>query len=233
MDLLRNKSVGEIVSVFPAAHEVFMEYKIDFCCGGRKKLTEAVREKGLDEDEIIAKLESLYSGRQDALKDRKDFADMGLGELSRYIIDVHHAYLNKALPDISTLLNTILRVHGKNHNELFKVHKLYSQLKAELEGHLVKEEEILFPLIYKYEEKNDISVIKDALEIIKDLESEHETGGEVLSSLREVTADYMVPEDGCNTYIVTYEEMKKLEADLFFHIHLENNILFKRMEEIV
>ncbi len=233
MDLLRNKSVGEIVSVFPAAHEIFMEYKIDFCCGGKKMLTEAVKEKDLDVEEIIAKLESLYSKRQNSLRDRKDFADMELGELTNYIIDVHHVYLKKALPDISALINTIMRVHGKNHSELFKVHKLYSMLKAELEGHLVKEEEMLFPLIYKYEEDKDKTNIVKALEIIKELEAEHETGGEVLSALRNTTSDYTVPKDGCNTYFVTYEELKKLEADLFFHIHLENNILFKRMEEIV
>lgn len=36
-DININQSVGEIVASFPEASEIFKEYRIDFCCGGKKK----------------------------------------------------------------------------------------------------------------------------------------------------------------------------------------------------
>ena len=29
-----NDKVGDIVSIYPAAADIFMAYNIDFCCGG-------------------------------------------------------------------------------------------------------------------------------------------------------------------------------------------------------
>jgi len=59
--------------------------------------------------------------------------------------------LRKTLPRLSELTTKILRVHGSNHESLFRVHKLFHSLKAELEQHLIKEEEILFPVIREYD----------------------------------------------------------------------------------
>ncbi len=47
--------------------------------------------------------------------------------------------LSAVLSDLSLNEDNLLRVHGMNHEELFKVHKLFSLLKADLEQHLLKE----------------------------------------------------------------------------------------------
>ena len=59
------------------------------------------------------------------------------------------------------------------------------------------------------------------------------TAGAILKELRAITDEYSVPEDGCETYDLTFELIQRLESDLFEHIHLENNILFKRFETAV
>jgi len=56
-------------------------------------------------------------------------------------------FFEKDSSRLSELTTKILRVHGSNHESLFRVHKLFHSLKAELEQHLIKEEEILFPVI--------------------------------------------------------------------------------------
>jgi len=153
---------------------------------------------------------------------------MKSSELIDYIVITHHGFLKRTLPEVSELTAKILRVHGPNHSELFKVHKLFNNLKTELEQHLIKEEEILFPLLKEYEGSTSAELPERISKVMKELEEEHEGAGGVLKELRKITQDYKVPEDGCSTFGLTYNKIQELESDLFQHIHLENNILFKR-----
>jgi regulator of cell morphogenesis and NO signaling len=55
---------------------------------------------------------------------------------------------------------------------------------------------------------------------------EHEFAGGAMDSISELSNHYLVPEDGCNTYSVTYKLLQEFEDDLHVHVHLENNILY-------
>jgi len=55
---------------------------------------------------------------------------------------------------------------------------------------------------------------------------EHETAGEILKQIRQVSGGFSVPKDGCISYETLYKALDGLEQDLHQHIHLENNILF-------
>ena len=72
----------------------------------------------------------------------------------------------------------------------------------------------------------------DARTTVRQMEHEHETAGDALVRLRQVTGDYTLPEDACPTFAALYEELKRFESDLHQHIHLENNILFPRAVEL-
>jgi regulator of cell morphogenesis and NO signaling len=223
-----NQSVGEIVSIMPMASEIFKQYRIDFCCGGNRPLIDAIRENNLDEDEVLKKLNEAFKANEKIKEGGRDFREMSAGELIEYIENTHHVYVKKSLPELSELTIKIMRVHGANHNVLFKVHKLFSMLKAELEQHLIKEEESLFPLIKEYGRNPSAELLARINKVISELEDEHEGAGNILKELRKITEDYTVPKDGCSTYFATFDKIKELEADLFQHIHLENNILFKK-----
>jgi len=224
-----NQSIGEIVSILPKASDVFKEYHIDFCCGGNRPLIDAIKEQNLDEQAVLKKLSEAYEETR-KLTNHVDFRTMPSSELIDYIVNTHHIFLKTILPELSELTATILRVHGPNHSELFKVHKLFHNLKTELEQHLIKEEEILFPMIKEYENSQSYELLKRIDDDLKETEDEHETAGNVIKELRKVTNDYSIPEDACSTYRRTFDKLKEVEADLFQHIHLENNILFKRFE---
>ncbi len=162
----------------------------------------------------------------------KDYRDVPMEELVDHIVNEHHGYLWAELPTISKLAITILRVHGSNHPELFKVHKLFHTLKMELEAHLAMEESIQYLGIEEYLASSSKADLEKAISIIDKLESEHINTGEILSELRKVTNDYTLPEDSCGTYEMTYNRLQDLEEDLFKHIQLENNILFPRLREL-
>jgi regulator of cell morphogenesis and NO signaling len=219
--------IGQIVAIFPGASEIFYKYNVDFCCGGDRPLSIAISTQGLDELKLIEELNSKYQGFTENNEKFIDWAKETPSKLIEYVVNTHHVYLNMELPKISELVFKILNVHGKHHEELFKVHRLFNNLRTELEEHLVKEEEFLFPLIIQYEEEKDEKVRKAALKLIDDLEKEHTGAGDILKELREITDHYSTPKDGCATFDFTYKKLREVELDLFEHIHLENNILFK------
>ncbi len=216
----KNLTLGEIVAHIPKTTQIFNAYNIDYCCSGDRTLEVAIAEADLDLDRMLVNLRAF----QDATKDlgsQKDFLNMETPLLIEYIVNAHHSYLYKNLPHISDLANAVLRAHGGKNPELFEIHKLFHSLKTELEQHLIKEEVTLYPSIL-----NDDSNSKN---VINEVEDEHDVAGDILKKLRITSQDYTVPKDGCATYEKLYAKLEEMEKDIFNHIHLENNILHKRL----
>lgn len=222
-------NVGDIVTRLPKADEVFKQYRIDFCCGGNRPLKEVIAEKGLDEAEILQKLNDMYEAARARNNEETNWEKAAYSELIDHVVNRHHAYLYSELPQLSTYVSKVYRVHGSNHPELNDVFKLFHALKMEVEQHIIKEEEEIFPLIKEYELDPDAAKLKHVNQLIDTLEQEHEESGNLLKELRKVTDDYKLPPGACNTYTLTYQKLEALEEDLFRHIHLENNILFPRL----
>ena len=116
----------------------------------------------------------------------------------------------------------VLEVHGdKDPDTLSELVEVYAGLKAELEQHMVKEEQILFPMINQGQGATaggPVSVMRH----------EHDSAGAALKRLRELTNSYDVPAEACNTWRALWCGFAALEESLHQHIHLENNILFPR-----
>lgn len=220
----KNVTIGAVVAALPTASGIFDEFGIDFCCGGHRKVSDIVIQQGIDADQLYTKLEKAREERVSEYQGN-DFTSMAPTSLSTYIEDTHHGYLRRVLPEVAELLNTILRVHGRTHTELFEVYRLFGTLKADLEQHLLKEETMLFP-IFADEDNNKEEIAKITVDII----GEHEAAGEILEKLREVTNNYQLPEDACATYARAYDMLIEIEKDLHQHIHLENNILLKEYD---
>ena len=228
-----NQKIGEIVSKFPNAADIFKEYKIDFCCGGDRPLITAINEQGVNEAEILDKINASYEKlKNNIYTNNRNWVDAPFDELVDHIVNVHHGYLYENLPKISELTTKILRVHGEHHPELSKVHKLFHTVKMELEAHLIEEETVQYPAIKEYLRSNSEADLDKAINIINQLQDEHTGAGDILKELRKVTNDFKAPSDGCNTYKLTYAKLEEMESDIFQHIHLENNILFPRLLEL-
>lgn len=228
-----NEKIGDIATKFPSAKDIFKEYKIDFCCGGDKLLLEVIEEQGLNESEVLERINSLYKEFQNTINSKdKNWADASFAELVDHIINKHHSYLYENLPKISKLTTTILKVHGGNQPELSKVHKLFHIIKMELDEHLIKEETIQYPAIKEYVKSKNKTDLDKAVNIINELKDEHTGAGDILKELREITNDYDIPADVCGTFELTYGKLQEMESDLFEHIHLESNILFPRLFEL-
>lgn len=222
------QKIGEIVTGFPKAADIFKEYRIDFCCGGDRILRDVLKEEKIDEALVLDRINALYEELKDVSSSDRDWTQESSSQLIDHVVNTHHAYLHAELPRISELTTKILRVHGAHHPELGTVHRLFNNLKMELEQHLIKEEEVEFPLIKEYEANPSEEAQQKISKVIRELETEHEGAGDILKELRKITKDFEIPEDACNSYRITYGKLEELENDTFQHVHLENNILFPR-----
>ncbi|SEO75276.1 regulator of cell morphogenesis and NO signaling [Amphibacillus marinus] len=220
--------IGEIVTKFPKASDVFKSYQIDFCCGGNRPLIDAINEKNLSADEVLDKLNTLYD-KAIALNETKiDWENASYRELIDHIINKHHSYLNEELPNLTPYVTRLLRVHGAGQPHLAQIHRLFNELKVALEQHLIQEETEDFPLILAIEQNRTAENVAKLEKVVDNLEKEHSHAGDLLKEIREVTDNFTPPAHACGTYRLVYQRLEELESNMFEHIHLENNILFPR-----
>ncbi|MEO8368047.1 MAG: iron-sulfur cluster repair di-iron protein [Candidatus Solibacter sp.] len=222
------QTVGQIAAEFPAAVRVFEKYGIDFCCGGKLPVGQAAAAKSLDAAYLLAEIQvTLETPGPDAT----DWFTAPLPQLVDHIVDTHHVYMKAQLPVVEARLAKVLNAHGERYGKMLsEVSRVYGAMKQELDGHLMKEEMVLFPLVKALAGgaaagSFHCGSVKNPIRVMW---MEHESAGEALREMRELTAGYALPADVCNTFRVLYFELQEMERDLHRHIHLENNILFPR-----
>ncbi len=231
----KESKIGEIVAQNYRAARIFENFGLDFCCGGKKTISEACEKKGLNAEEVVTELSSIKENGNGKTIDYKSWEPDFLVD---YIINTHHFYLMNALPNIFAHSQKVASVHGENHPEVISIADLFSNLKEELDAHMQKEEKMLFPYI-----KYIVNIKRNKTEMqfppfgtvnnpIKMMENEHENAGNILAYINKLSNSYTPPEDACTTFKVLYNELKEFEDDLHVHIHLENNILFPKASEL-
>jgi len=219
MEMNGNTRVGQIAVEHPLATRVFGRHDIDYCCGGGVPLKDACASKNLETDDVLAEIRREVEGSQDS-EGRWDRAS--LSDLIDHILTEYHDPLRPELAQLEEMMSKVVRVHGDKEPEMLpKLSTVFEGLKVELEEHMAKEEQILFPLI-----QSGRGAMADGP--ISVMEHEHEAAGAALRRLRELTHGYTVPENACNTWRALWHRLEELEAALHRHIHLENNILFPR-----
>ncbi|MCE9591293.1 MAG: iron-sulfur cluster repair di-iron protein [Planctomycetes bacterium] len=224
-----NTTVGDLVTQKPSRSRVFEDLGIDYCCGGKKPLAEVCKAKGLDPQTVLKVM--LAGERTGAVGEAAtDWSAAPLAALADHIEATHHAYLKRELPRLGGLVEKVARVHGGNHAELPEVARVFAALASEMTDHMAKEERVLFPMIRKLES----SATRPSFHCgsianpIRMMEMEHDSAGNALARLRELTRGYAAPSDACNTYRAMLDGLATLEADMHQHVHKENNILFPR-----
>ncbi|WEK56009.1 MAG: iron-sulfur cluster repair di-iron protein [Candidatus Cohnella colombiensis] len=223
--------VGDIVTQYPAAADVLKSYRIDFCCGGNRPLLDVVNEMGLSADAVLRDILAVIAQPVGVQEGLTDWTKLNYSELIDHIVKNHHEYLRRTLPELAQYTLTIRDVHGYLHPELAEVNRLFMTMRDELMLHLPKEELEMFPAIMKLDHHPTAVQVEQCKQLIEALEDEHEACGVILKQIRALTNDYEIPEDACPTYQITFHKLQELEADLFQHIHLENNILFPRVSQ--
>ncbi len=226
-------TVGQMVVERPQRSRVFDRLHIDYCCGGKRTLEEACAKRGLDLKAVLAELEA-FDAEAETQPDAVRPADLTMTELADDIERTHHAYLREELPRLVGLVKKVSAVHGQAHPWLTGLTSVYAELVAELEPHMLKEEQILFPMIRELDQAATAPSFHcgSVGNPIRMMEMEHQNAGAALDRIREMTTDYEIPEGACNSFRAMLSGLEHLEADLHLHIHKENEILFPKASEM-
>ncbi|MBP7146146.1 MAG: iron-sulfur cluster repair di-iron protein [Acidobacteria bacterium] len=213
-------SVGSIVAASPSRARVFERFGIDYCCGGKRTLAEAAREKGIAVGELADALAAI-DARAAGAPDPHDVGSLPPSLLADHLVGTHHVVLRTEMPRLSALLERVLAAHGENHPEYFALAEVWKGFVDEMYAHLVKEEMGLFPAVKR--EGSEVAEVRGAIDV---LEREHDAAGAALVRMRSLTGGYAAPPDACNTLRALLSGLAELERDIHQHVHEENNVLF-------
>lgn len=231
MENLKNKTIGSFVAEDFRTAAVFSKYRIDFCCKGNRTVTEVCEKQNIDADIL---LENVLQVVQSENNGSIDFNSWPLDLLADYIEKTHHRYVQEKTNVLLPFLDKLCKVHGGNHQELFRINELFIGCAGELSQHMKKEELVLFPFVKRMVKTKDTDGVLSQPSFgtvsnpIAMMMHEHDNEGERFREIAALTNNYTPPADACTTYRVTFAMLKEFEEDLHKHIHLENNILFPK-----
>jgi len=231
------KTIREIALEMPQTTRVFEEFNIDYCCGGRKPFAEACESAGVDPKILSQKLETAVATNaavsSDAFPERKTPSD-----LIDHIVAKHHIFTREEIGRLSALMEKVCGKHGGQHEELFALRKVFTELGDDMLLHMRKEEAVLFPFIKQMELSAagqfpafppPFGTVQNPVRMMM---QEHDVAAEQLRQMRTITRDYTLPPDACPSFTALYFGLKELEKDLHRHVHLENNVLFDQAIEL-
>jgi regulator of cell morphogenesis and NO signaling len=230
------RTIREYALEIPAATRIFEKLGIDYCCGGGTSLADACNKAGITVDEVLDSLKTTV--RSEGTFAGRDWQTTSHAELIAHIVKKHHTFTREELVRLEALLVKVCGVHGQNHPDLFHLQNQFQELRRDLEPHMLREEQVLFPYIIQIEEtieeKRPLPVPRfgTVRNPVRVMMAEHDAAGDILRAMREASSDYTTPPDGCISFQTLYSALMALEADLHQHIHLENNILFPRAAEL-
>jgi regulator of cell morphogenesis and NO signaling len=217
-------TVAELAREWPATIRVFQRHGLDFCCGGKRPLSEACAEKGLAYAALARELEAAIAGSGGA--DETVWSERPTAELVGHILARYHAGLREELARLEAMAERARERHGAEHTELVRIAALTAKLRRTMVEHLALEEREIFPALMA----DRAETVRAALYAAT---SEHEEVGTLFAALREASGGFAPPEWACNTWRGLYAGLEELERETHVHVHLENNVLFPQVAPAV
>lgn len=228
------QTMRDIVLEHNGTAEVLEKYGLDFCCQGARSLDEACKTRNLDTETVLEELKASFVDEAGYNRYQK----WDLSFLCDYIVNHHHTYVKEAMPVIREHLTKVVGVYSLRYPAVKEVGTIFAGVYQELEMHMMKEENILFPYIAQLSHAQKLglpvppAVFGSVNNPIAMMQSEHEHAGAAMEKIRELLNDYTPPEDACTTMRLTYNELSAFEHDLHRHVFLENAVLFPRSQKL-
>lgn len=228
-------NIGELVAHDYRVAHVFKNHKIDFYCKGKRNILEVAEQNNLDPALLIKEVESVVSPEK---TETTDFKSWHLDLLANYIEKKHHRYAEEKIPVLKEHLEKLCQGHGQDNPELFKIKEHFNTSSGELAMHMKKEELLVFPAVRKMFRAKHSGTPMTPLKFetiqnpIKTMMRDHDDEGERFREIDRLSNNYTPPEGAGNSYHLAFSLLKEFEEDLHMHIHLENNILFPKSEEL-
>ena len=160
--------------------------------------------------------------------------DKPLRDLMEHIIATHHAFCRQEMVRLNSLFADVIARHGKDHPELKRMGALFASMAKDLQMHLVKEEQTLFPYIARVDEaaRQNANVSWPPFGTVENpirmMVLEHEQTDSELNEIRRLSNGYVPPTGAPALLVALYDGLRAFELDMSEHIHAEDHFLFPR-----
>jgi regulator of cell morphogenesis and NO signaling len=211
-------SLADLAVARPAASRVFRRHRLDFCCHGGRPLEAACAERGLTADTVLAEIDA----EEAAAGAPPRWDERPVAEIVDHVVSHYHRRLRQELPELVEMAAKVEARHAGKASCPRGLRAHLEEVHEAVLSHLAKEEQILFPMILAGRGRL-------AGGPIHVMEAEHDDHAEGLRKTRRLTADLSAPDEACATWRALYLRLGELEVELMDHIHLENNVLFRRV----
>ncbi len=213
-----NWPISQVALEIPGATAILFKNKINFCCDGKKTLSDALQQKQLNSDEFLHALEALAKQSQ---QQQRDYLSWSNKELIEHILQRYHKVHRKQLAELIRLARRVETVHSGHPLCPIGLADHLQKLLHELADHMHKEEAILFPML-----SADVApMVSGPINVMM---ADHEQHRAEIETLYQLTNDVTPHAEACNTWRALYLGLQEFIRDLNTHIHLENNVLFAR-----
>ena len=175
-------TLGALVNAHPELAREFERRGLDYCCGGGQPWPTRARTSGLDPAVTVSELSAASTRRRRQKRGRR----WAPADLVDHLEATHHRYLWDELPRLSALVAKVVSVHGGRHPELHAIAACYEEARADLEPHMAKEEQVLFPMIRELATASSLpsfhcGTLRNPISVML---REHDAVGELLAELR-------------------------------------------------
>ncbi len=233
MDINKETRIGSIAAYDYRTVAVYRKYNIDFCCRGESTIAEVCKKTDLHADALIRELKDVM-----ALEERAyaNFNYWPVDLLTDYIEKKHHRYARERTLLIRKdfyILNDLCANSG-----LTGMNECFCKVSDELEMHMKKEEDLLFPHIREIamarQENRPLENSQYASldQPIAEFFGDHVFELNAISRLSKQIQNATCPPQYESRLKNVSELLVEFESDLYLHTHLENNILFPKALEM-
>ncbi len=140
-------------------------------------------------------------------------------QLISHILNRYHQRHREQLPELIRLAHRVEQVHDQQALCPSGLAEHLENLQQELESHMLKEEQILFPIL----RRGDLELARAPISVMRFEHGQHNQG---LEKLHNLTHNLRLPAGACRTWQALYGLLTEFCADLEEHIRLENDFLF-------
>lgn len=137
-----------------------------------------------------------------------------------HLLERYHDRHREQLAELLALARKVERVHGGRGDCPRGLADHLAAMQQELERHMQKEEQVLFPLLAR----GFPPMVRGPIAVMR---MEHEQHGDALRELDAITRGNALPADACGTWRALAAGIAEFRADLLQHIALENEVLFQ------
>ena len=198
----------------PGIAELLRSHGIARCFGEERPLRDILSERGLDVTEFDTQSTAL------AANSRKSVPQT-TGAMIDYILSRYHQTHRRDLAELILLADKVETVHADDPKAPKGLAACLAEIEAELEPHMEKEEQILFPMM----RSGGHPMIAHPIAVMM---AEHDSHAAQFARLEALTNNFTPPSDACGSWRALCNGVEALTADLIGHMHLENTVLFPR-----